>query len=66
MALGMSNKLVRTLVIHEMRQRRESIRQRVARGKLPALPDLSGEEMGTEAVRLVKELRRRRAASLYS
>jgi hypothetical protein len=56
------NELARALAVHEMRQRRESIRQRVARGELPALPDLPDEEIGAEAVALVKESRRRRAA----
>lgn len=53
--------LVRTVVSHEMRQRRGSVRERVRRGEIPALPDMSDEEMGEEAVRLVKESRRRRA-----
>jgi hypothetical protein len=57
------NELVRTVVIHEMRQRREAVRERVNRGEIPALPDLSDEELGAEAVRLVKESRRRRAAT---
>jgi hypothetical protein len=55
------NELVRTAVIHELRQRRQAVRDRVARAELQPLPDLSDEEMGAEAVRLVKESRRRRA-----
>lgn len=57
------DELVRKIVIHEMRPRRDSIRHRVGRGELPALPDLSDEQMGVEAVRLVKESRRHRATS---
>lgn len=55
--------LARTIVAHEMRQRRDTIRRRVDRGELSPLGDLSDEEIGAEAVRLVKESRRRRAAS---
>ncbi len=60
---ALTNELVRAVVVHEMRQRRAAIGQRVASGETPALPDLSDEEMGAEAVRLVKESRQRRAAS---
>lgn len=55
------DELVRTVVAHQLRQRRAAIRQRVAAGEVPALPELSEEEMGAEAVRLVKESRERRA-----
>ena len=58
----LANELTRTAVIHEMRQRREAIRERIRRGELDGLPDLTDEEMGEEAVCLVKESRRRRAA----
>ncbi|HEX5724447.1 MAG TPA: hypothetical protein VFX98_03225 [Longimicrobiaceae bacterium] len=57
------HELVRTVVMYELRQRREAIRERTGVGELPALPDLSDEEMGAEAVRLVKESRRRRTGS---
>lgn len=59
---ALANELARTAVIHEMRQRRDATRERVSRGELEGLPDLTDEEMGEEAVRLVKESRRRRAA----
>lgn len=58
------NELVRAAVIHEMRQRRGAVRERTARGEVEGLPDLSDEEMGAEAVRLVKESRRRRGAAV--
>jgi hypothetical protein len=61
---SLANELVRATVVHEFRQRRQALRDRVAAGELEALPDMSDEEMGAEAVRLVKESRRRRAASL--
>lgn len=57
------NELVRAVVVHELRNRRAGIRRRVAVGELSALPDLSDEEMGAEAVRLVKESRERRAGA---
>jgi hypothetical protein len=60
---SLASELVRTAVVHEFRQRRKARRDRVAAGELEALPDLTDEEMGAEAVRLVKDSRRRRATS---
>lgn len=57
----LANELARTAVIFEMRQRRAAMRERISRGEMEGLPDLTDEEMGDEAVRLVKESRHRRA-----
>lgn len=57
------NELVRAIVAHELRHRREVVRRRVAAGEIPELPNLSDDEIGAEAVRLVKESRQRRAAA---
>jgi hypothetical protein len=56
----MARKGVRQRVAEQLRKQREEIRQQVARGELPALPNLSDEEAGEEAIRLVKESRRQR------
>jgi hypothetical protein len=55
--------LVRTILSFQLKQRREYIRDQVLRGALPAVPDMSDEEAGAEAVRLIEESRERRAAA---
>ena len=60
---SLASELVRTAIVHEFRQRRQAQRDRIAAGDLEPLPDMTDEEMGAEAVRLVKESRRRRAGS---
>ena len=53
--------LVRTAVVHEIRRRREERRRQVLAGERPGRPTMSDEELGAEAVRLVKASRERRA-----
>jgi uncharacterized protein (DUF433 family) len=51
---------VRQAAIEQQKRRREEIRRRVARGEIPALPDLTDEEAGAEAVELVRASRQKR------
>lgn len=49
--------------IERQRQRRQEVRRQVEAGLTPALPDMTDEELGEEAVRLVKQSRRKRMRS---
>jgi uncharacterized protein (DUF433 family) len=53
---------VRRAAIEQYRHRRQEIRRRVETGEIPALPELSDEEAGAEAVALVKASRQKRGS----